>query len=107
MKVCLYARVANPDQTALNYQVEWLKDFAGKHNLEIVDVAAECGSGLRSDRSELSRVEALAAASKIDTVVITNMSRLFRDTFLCYDFVKRMGTYNVKIFTLDRLQRLL
>ena len=84
MKVCLYARVANPDQTALNYQVEWLKDFAGKHNLEIVDVAAEYGSGLRSDRPELSRVEALFADSKIDAVVITNISRLFRDTFLLF-----------------------
>lgn len=107
MKVCLYARVANPDQTALNYQVEWLKDFAGKHNLEIVDVAAEYGSGLCPDRPELIRVESLAAEGKIDAVVVTDISRLFRDTFLYCDFEKRMESRGVKIFMLDRLQRLL
>lgn len=107
MKVCLYARVASPNQTALDSQVECLKDFAYKLNLEIVEVAAECGSGLRADRPELSRVEALAAERKIDAVVVTDISRLFRDTFLCCDFVERMESYSVKIFTLDRLQRLL
>ena len=107
MKVCLYARVANSDQGAIDYQVECLKDFAGKLNLEIVEVAAECGSGLRADRPELSRVKMLAANSKIDAVVVTDISRLFRDAFLCCDFVERMESYGVKIFILDRLQRLL
>ena len=107
MKVCLYVRVAQFDQTVLDCQVKRLKDFSDKHNLEIVDVATECGSGLRFDRPELSRVETLATNSKIDAVVIANMSHLFRDTFLCYGFVKRMKMYGVKIFTLDSLQRLL
>lgn len=107
MKVCLYARVASPDQTALDSQVECLKDFACKLNLEIIEIAAECGSGLCADRPELSRVEVLAAERKIDAVVVTNISRLFRDAFLCCNFVKRMESYGVKIFILDRLQRLL
>lgn len=107
MKVCLYARVASPDQTALECQVKRLKEFACKHNLEIVEVAAECGSGLCADRLELIRVEALAAEGRIDAVIVTNIARLFRDTFLCCDFVERMESCGVKIFTLDRLQRLL
>lgn len=106
MKVCLYARVASLDQTSLDCQVERLKEFAGKHDLEIFEVAAECGSGIRDDRPELSRVEALAADGKFDAVVATNMSRLFRNTLLYVDFEKRMENCGVKIFTLDRLQRL-
>ena len=107
MKVCLYARIASSNQTALDCQVKRIKDFAGKHNLEILEVAAEFGSGLCADRPNLIRVEALAAERKIDAVIVTNMARLFRDTFLCCDFVERMESCGVKIFTLDRLQRLL
>ena len=107
MRVCLYARVACYDQLALDCQSERLKIFAKEHNLDVVDVAAECSSGIRADRPKLSRVEALAADGKIDAVVATDISRLFRDAFLYFDFVKRMESCGVKIFSLDRLQRLL
>ncbi len=107
MRVCLYARVACSDQTALDCQTERLKAFAGEHNLDVVDVAAEYGSGIRADRPELSRVESLAVSGKLDAVVATDISRLFRDTFLYRDFEKRIESCGVKLFTLDRLQRLL
>lgn len=71
MKVCLYVRVACSDQLALDCQSERLKIFAKEHNLDVVDVAAECGSGIRADRPEFARVEALAADGKIDAVVAT------------------------------------
>lgn len=107
MKVCLYVRTACPNQQTLDFQTARLKAFAGEHNLDVVDVAAECGSGTRADRPELTRVESLAAAGKIDAVMVTDISRLFRDTFLYCDFEKRMESCGVKIFILDRLQRLL
>ena len=78
MKVCLYARVASPDQNTLDFQTERLKAFATKHSLDVVETAAEFGSGIRADRPALSRVEALAAAGKIDAVIVKSISRLFR-----------------------------
>lgn len=107
MKVCLYARVACSDQLALDCQTERLKAFAAEHNLDVVDAAAEFGSGIRADRPELTRVEALAAEGKIDAVVMTDISRLFRSAPLYFEFARRMQDCGVKIFEFDRLQRLL
>lgn len=84
-----------------------MRAFADEHSLDVVDVAVECESGIRADRPELVRVESLAADGKIDAVVVTDITRLFRDTFLYLDFMKRMESRSVKIFMLDRLQRLL
>lgn len=107
MKVCLYARVACSDQLALDRQVKKLKAFAGEHDINVVDAAADFGSGIRADRPELTRVEALAAEGKIDAVVMTDISRLFRSAPLYFEFARRMQDCGVKIFELDRLQRLL
>lgn len=107
MNVALYARTACPDRYAIDCQLKSLNAFAEEHNLDVVDVAKECGSGIRADRPELIRVESLAADGKIDAIVVTDISRLFRDTFLYRDFAERMESYGVKIFMLDRLQRLL
>lgn len=86
MKVCLYARVACSDQFALDCQVEKLKAFAEGHDIDVADAAAENGSGIRADRPELIRVESLAAEGKINAVVVTNISRLFRSAPLYFEF---------------------
>ncbi len=107
MKVCLYARVACHDQTALDCQVENLKAFAAEHSLDVVDVAAEFGSGMSADRQALSRVEALAVKRQIDAIIVKDISRLYRDTFKYDELKRRLDSYGVRIYTLDALQRLL
>lgn len=101
MNVCLYARVACPDQVKLDCQVEQLKEFACKQDMEIIAVEAEFGSGLHTNRPALSRVESLSADGKIDAVVIADISRLFRNTSFYLEFERHLESYGVKIITLN------
>lgn len=78
-RVWLYRRVAHPDLEALELQKTGLTDYAKKHNFTIVGITAEHGSGLDFSQAGLCDVLVAAEDGDIDSVLITNLSRLGRD----------------------------
>ena len=90
MKVCIYARVGNNDQAALDAQVEMLKDFASAKGYAVTTVVSVLGtSGLQNGQSLKSIIE-MADEGIFDTVLAVKSSRFSRDTVTYMDFAGKL-----------------
>ena len=100
-RVCLYARTALNEETALEKQRFILNRYAGKHNLTVVDIISESSSGLNGNREGIKRLRKMADEHRIDAIVIVEISRLFRNVMLTVDFAKSMKECGVDIIETD------
>ena len=74
--VALYARVSNHDQRAdLDRQLARLSAYAAEHDLHVVEIVAEVGSGLNGKRRNLLR---LLSDANITAVVVEHRDRFAR-----------------------------
>ena len=90
MKVCIYARVGNSDQAALDAQVEMLKDYASAKAYTFTAVVSVLGtSGLQNGQSLKSIIE-MADEGIFDTVLAVKSSRFSRDTVTYMDFAEKL-----------------
>lgn len=77
--VALYARVSSTDQKAdLDRQVVRLAEYAASHQLRVVDIVKEVGSGLNGHRRGVLRVLRNPA---VKTVVVEHRDRVLRFGF--------------------------
>lgn len=93
-RVWLYCRVAHPDLEALELQKTGLTDYAKNHKFTIVGITAEHCSGLDFSRAGLRDVLVAAEDGDIDSILITNLSRLGRDlqkTDSCIRWLEERG----------------
>ena len=90
MKVCIYARVGNNDQAALDAQVEMLKDYASAKGYAVTAVVSVSGtSGLQNGQSIKSIIE-MADKDIFDAVLAVKPSRFSRDTVTYMDFAGKL-----------------
>jgi putative DNA-invertase from lambdoid prophage Rac len=73
-RVAIYCRVSTGDQSC-HRQERDLLEFATRAGYDVVGVWKETGSGIRLDRVERTAVMALAQARRIDTILVTELSR--------------------------------
>ena len=100
-RVWIYCRTAYPDLTALEIQKSYLTDYADKHDLSIVGITAEHGSGLDYSRAGLCEVLDAAEDGRIDCVLIKNLERLGRDLLKTDGCIRWLKERNVEIICAD------
>ena len=90
MKVCIYARVGNNDQVALDAQVEMLKDYASAKGYDVTAVVSVLGTSGRQNRQSLKSIVEMADEGIFDAVLAVKPSRFSRDTVTYMDFAEKL-----------------
>jgi putative resolvase len=78
-RVVIYGRVSSYDQKQhgdLDRQIEVLREYATKNNLQIVEVITDIASGLNTKRKGLIKLFRMVENKEIDKVLLTYRDRL-------------------------------
>lgn len=75
MKVALYARVSTSDQQTIPMQLETMREYAGKRNLDVIKEVEEIASGANNERPKREEILKLAKKRKIDAIIIWKLDR--------------------------------
>lgn len=79
-RTAIYARTASPNETALGWQVQALQGLASYLGLNVTHIIREAASGLDFKRQGLNELMCLTKQHEIDTILMTNLDRIGRDT---------------------------
>jgi putative DNA-invertase from lambdoid prophage Rac len=102
-RVAIYCRVSTSDQSC-HRQERDLLEFATRAGYDVVGVWKETGSGIRLDRVERTAVMALAQARRIDTILVTELSRWGRSTIDLVHTLQTLQAWNVSLIALNGMQ---
>lgn len=81
-------------------QLEELDEICKRNNWEVVEVITEVGSGSRKnrDRASIRRIQELARKSKIDKVIVHELSRLGRRTGESVALCEELADLGVSVY---------
>lgn len=79
-RTAIYVRTASPSETALDWQVQALQGLASYLGLNVTHIIRETASGLDFKRQGLNEMMSLVENHEIDTILMTNLDRIGRDT---------------------------
>jgi DNA invertase Pin-like site-specific DNA recombinase len=102
-RAAIYCRVSTSDQNC-ERQAHDLKDFAAQSGYEIVGVFEETASGANNNRPERAKVLALAQSRKINTILVTELSRWGRSTIDLIDTLKLLQSKNISLIAQTGLE---
>lgn len=101
MKTVIYARVSSTNGTQdYQRQINDLTAFANSNNLTVEAVFAEAVSGAKknNDRTELLKMIEYVNNNKIDKVLVTELSRLGRDTLQVLQAIEILNQHKISLF---------
>ena len=113
-KVVLYCRVSSSnDRQSYDRQISDLNQLADSLNYDVVDIFAEKVSGAKknNERKELNKMIDFVNTNHIDKVLVTELSRLGRDTLQVLKTIEILNqhkislviqTYNIETLTPDK-----
>ena len=93
----IYARTACPNETELNWQVQVLQGLAASLGLNVTQTIRETGSGLDFERPGLCELMRSVKAHEVDTVLMTNLSRIGRDIPKVIAVLEELDKHGVKL----------
>ena len=96
-RTAIYARTASPSETALDWQVQVLQGLASYLGLNVTHIIRETASGLNFERPGLNKLMCLAKQHEIDTVLMTNLDRIGRDTLEVLAVLETFDNHGVKL----------
>gem|GEM_PF-2990038 len=96
-RTAIYARTACPNEAALNWQVQVLQGLAANLGLNVTHVIRETASGLDFERSGLCKLMRLVENYEIDTILMTNLDRIGRDTLKVLAVLEALDKHGVKL----------
>lgn len=99
----LYGRVASPDSHALEIQMESLRYFAEKWELNIVGQSQDEQSGLTFDRPGIMQFLNSVRERKVDALLVKDLSRLGRDYIQVGKFIDDLNRSGIDVFETTRL----
>jgi DNA invertase Pin-like site-specific DNA recombinase len=99
VRVAILVRVSSSKQET-NRQVTELKQYSATKGYGIVEVCQETISGQANDdeRDGLRRIEELAAAGKIQKVLVHEISRIARRNSVAHRFVETLEQHGVSLY---------
>jgi Resolvase, N terminal domain len=107
MRAALYARTACLTQdlkSAVELQLEALRNYATQNGMEIVDEFTDAGySGLRRDRPGLDRMWAGAERRDFDVLVVQDPARLARNAALEISLLEKLEQRRVRTIFLEAM----
>lgn len=113
-RVCIYVRVSSSNGTQdYQRQINDLTAFASQNNYKIVKVFAEMVSGAKknTERPALMELIDFVNTNTIDKVLVTELSRLGRDTLQTLQTIELLNqnkislyiqNYNIETLTVDK-----
>lgn len=96
-RTAIYARTASPSETALDWQVQALQGLASYLGLNVAHIIRETSSGLDFERPGLNKLMCLAKQHEIDTVLMTNLDRIGRDTPKVLAVLEELEKHGIKL----------
>jgi DNA invertase Pin-like site-specific DNA recombinase len=105
MRVAIYHRIANKNKTSqieLQQEIEMLKIAADNNDYEIVMIEYDFGSGLDYKREGLLKIKDAIKNKQIDILIVKDISRIGRNTFNNFEFVKFMQDNNVELYVVNK-----
>ena len=96
-RTAIYSRTACPNKTELNWQVQVLQGLAATLNLNVTHIIRETASGLDFKRQGLNELMRHAKNHKIDTILMTNLDRIGRDTLKVLAVLELLDSHGVKL----------
>ena len=97
----LYCRIDAPEDQhgCLKGQRKELLDYAEQMGFEVVGESQDTGSGLNFDRNGLAEVMEAAADSKMDVLLIANLSRLGRDAEKTMELLRGLDRLGIEVYS--------
>lgn len=101
-KVVLFCRVSTVVQD-YERQVADLTELTARHNWQIVETFSEKVSGAKKnvERKELNRLLAYVREQNINKVLVTELSRLGRDTLQVLSVIEALNNIGVSLYILN------
>lgn len=96
-RTAIYARTACPNETELNWQVQVLQGLAANLGLNVTLIIRETASGLDFERTGLHELMGLVEQHEIDTILMTNLDRIGRDTLKVLAVLELLDSHGVKL----------
>ena len=96
-RTAIYARTAHPNETELNWQVQVLQGLAANLGLNVTHIIRETASGIDFERQGLQKLMRLSEQHEIDTVLMTNLDRIGRDTIKVLAVLETLDKHGVKL----------
>ena len=96
-RTAIYVRTASPSETALDWQVQALQGLASYLGLNVTHIIRETASGLDFKRQGLNELMNLAKHNEIDTILMTNLDRIGRDTPKVLAVLEELDKHGVKL----------
>ena len=103
-KVALYCRVSTDDQSCERQERD-LVAFAWRAGYEVVGIWKEVGSGVETDQSERKKVMALAQDRRIESIVVTELTRWGRSTIDLVETLQQLQAWGVSLRAQTGLDR--
>lgn len=100
-RVCIYSRVSSSNGTQdYQRQINDLTAFASQNNYEVVKVFAEMVSGAKknSERPALMELIDFVNTNAIDKVLVTELSRLGRDTLQTLQTIELLNQNKISLY---------
>ncbi len=102
-RVAIYCRVSTTDQSCERQERDLL-EYAALGDFEVVGVWLETVSGTKHDRTERSKVMALAQSHSIDAILVTEMTRWGRSTIDLIETLQELHSWHVSLIAQTGLQ---
>ena len=96
-RTAIYARTASPSETALDWQVQALQGLASYLSLNVTHIIRETASGLNFGRPGLNELMSLVENHEIDTILMTNLDRIGRDTPKVLAVLEELDSHGIKL----------
>lgn len=96
-RTAICSRTARHDETALDWQVQVLQDRAAALNLGVTHTIRDTDSGHDFKRRGLNKLLDLGERHEIDTMLMTNLNRIDRDTLKVLAVLEALDKHGVKI----------
>ena len=96
-RTAIYVRTASPSETALDWQVQVLQGLASYLGLNVTHIIRETSSGLDFKRQGLNELMCLTKQHEIDTVLMTNLNRIGRDTPKVLAVLEELNSHGIKL----------
>lgn len=96
-RTVIYARTACPNEAALDWQVQVLQGLASYLGLNVTHIIREAASGLDFKRQGLNEMTSLVENHEIDTILMTNLDRIGRDTPKVLAVLEELNSHGIKL----------
>ena len=99
-RAAIYSRVSTADQSCERQEAELL-EYANRGDYTVVEVFRETESGVKNNRRQRNKVIALAQARKIDSILVSELSRWGRSTVDLLSTLGQLESWNVSLIAMS------